>query len=114
MIMIGKRRAHTRAHQRAARGASNAISPSTRPGKSFEDGNGRVPRWLIHHVLERAGFSPPGLIFPIRAVILRKLQSYRRVLEAYSKPLLKLIEWRPTAAGNVAVLNHTKKFLPIF
>lgn len=80
----------------------------------FEDGNGRLHRWLIHHVLERAGFSPPGLVFPISAVLLRRVELYRRVLGAYSKPLLQLIEWRPTATGNVAVLNHTKNFYRYF
>ena len=30
----------------------------------FEDGNGRLHRWLIHHVLARAGYNPPNLVFP--------------------------------------------------
>ena len=80
----------------------------------FEDGNGRLHRWLIHHVLARGGFNPPGVVFPISAVILRKLDVYRRVLESYSKPLLKLIEWRPTPTGNVEVLNDTASFYKYF
>ena len=27
----------------------------------FEDGNGRIHRFLIHHVLARRGYSPPGV-----------------------------------------------------
>ena len=27
----------------------------------FEDGNGRLHRWLIHHMLAKAGFNPPGV-----------------------------------------------------
>jgi Fic family protein len=42
----------------------------------FEDGNGRLHRWLVHHVLARGGFNPPGLMFPISAVMLREMQAY--------------------------------------
>ena len=80
----------------------------------FEDGNGRLHRWLIHHVLARAGFNPAGLVFPVSAAILRQLAEYRRVLESYSRPLLNLIEWRPTPAGNVEVLNETADFYRYF
>ena len=80
----------------------------------FDDGNGRLHRWLIHHVLARAGFNPPGLVFPISAVMLRKIDVYQRILQSYSKPLLKLIEWRPTPAGNVEVLNDTVNFYRYF
>jgi hypothetical protein len=80
----------------------------------FEDGNGRLHRWLIHHVLARGGFNPPGLIFPISAVILRRLEEYRLVLESYSKPLLDLIDWRPTRDGNVKVLNDTADYYRYF
>jgi Fic family protein len=73
----------------------------------FEDGNGRIHRWLIHDVLGRSGFNPPGLVFPISAVILRHLGEYRRVLESYSRPLTSLIQWEPTESGNVRVLNET-------
>ena len=80
----------------------------------LEDGNGRLHRWLIHHVLARAGFNPPGLVFPVSAAILRQVAEYRRVLESYSRPLLNLIEWRPTPSGNVEVLNETTDFYRYF
>lgn len=73
----------------------------------FEDGNGRVHRWLIHHVLAEAGYNPPELPFPISAAILRNISAYRTVLQSYSKPLLPFIEWEPTGRGNVHVLNDT-------
>src|SRR5579864_342808 len=47
----------------------------------FADGNGRLHRWLIHHVLARAGYNPPGVVFPISAAILRGIDEYRAVLE---------------------------------
>jgi hypothetical protein len=80
----------------------------------FEDGNGRIHRWIIHHVLSAAGFAPGGLAFPISAVILRELTRYREVLESYSRPLLTCIEWEPTARGNVRVLNDTASWYRFF
>lgn len=73
----------------------------------FADGNGRVHRYLIHHVLARRGFNPRGVVFPISAAILARLPEYQRVLEDYSRRLLPLIKWRATAKGNVEVLNDT-------
>jgi Fic family protein len=72
----------------------------------FEDGNGRIHRYLIHHVLAEKGFAPKGIVFPVSAVILERIDDYRRTLEAYSKPRLDLIEWKPTHLGNVEVLNE--------
>lgn len=73
----------------------------------FADGNGRVHRYLIHHVLARKGFAPKGLIFPVSAVILDRIEDYKEVLESYSKPRLDFIEWEATPDGNVKVLNDT-------
>jgi hypothetical protein len=80
----------------------------------YEDGNGRLHRWLIHHVLANAGFNPPGLVFPISAAILRQIDKYRAVLQSYSRPLLDFIEWRPTPQGNVQVLNDTVDYYRYF
>jgi Fic family protein len=73
----------------------------------FEDGNGRLHRYLIHHVLAERGFNPPGLVFPVSSVILRLIDDYRQVLESVSRPLVPLIEWHPTDKRNVQVLNDT-------
>ncbi|CAL4869294.1 hypothetical protein MMA231_03586 (plasmid) [Asticcacaulis sp. MM231] len=73
----------------------------------FEDGNGRIHRYLIHHVLMEKSFAPKGIVFPVSAVILERIDDYRRVLEAYSRQRLDLIEWKPTDKGNVEVLNET-------
>jgi len=73
----------------------------------FEDGNGRLHRYLIHHVLAQTGFIPTGFVFPISAAILSRLDDYRQTLEVYAKPRLHLINWKPTASGNVDVLNDT-------
>ncbi len=73
----------------------------------FEDGNGRIHRYLFHHVLVEKGFVTKGLVFPVSAVILDRIDEYRKTLEYYSKPRLDLIEWRPTEKNNVEVLNDT-------
>lgn len=73
----------------------------------FTDGNGRVHRYLIHHVLADLDFTPKGIVFPVSAVILERINEYRRVLESYSRPRLDYIEWKPTAEGNVEVTNET-------
>ena len=80
----------------------------------FVDGNGRLHRWLVHHVLAAAGYNPPGVVFPISAAILRRLDDYAAVLESYSAPLLPFIEWRPTSDGNVEVLNDTASYYRYF
>ncbi len=80
----------------------------------FEDGNGRVHRYLIHHVLAQRGFAPPGVVFPVSAAILEQIDEYRRVLKDYSLRLLPLIEWEPTEDGNVHVLNETTDFYRFF
>lgn len=80
----------------------------------FEDGNGRLHRWLIHHVLATAGYNPPGVVFPISAAILRRLDEYRAVLESHSRVMLPLIEWRATVDNNVEALNDTADYYRYF
>ena len=80
----------------------------------FEDGNGRLHRWLIHHGLATAGYNPPGVVFPVSAAILRETEHYRIVLESYSRPLLDFIVWEPTATGNVHVENDTADYYRCF
>lgn len=80
----------------------------------YVDGNGRLHRWLIHHALGMAGYTPKGLVFPISAAILRNLEAYKSVLESYSSVLLPFIDWRPTDRGNVEVMNETADYYRYF
>jgi hypothetical protein len=80
----------------------------------FEDGNGRIHRYLVHHVLARRGFNPPGVVFPVSAAILDRIDDYRKVLESYSTRLLPTVQWEPTEKGNVRVLNDTGDFYRFF
>ena len=80
----------------------------------FEDGNGRIHRYLFHHVLAERKFNPPGLVFPVSAVILRLIEDYKRRLESHSKPILPLIHWKASGKGNVRVLDDTSDFYRYF
>lgn len=73
----------------------------------FQDGNGRLHRCLIHHVLAERKFTPPGMVFPVSPVMLDRIEIYRETLRAHSGPLMDYIEWRPTPERNVEVLNDT-------
>jgi len=80
----------------------------------FEDGNGRIHRYLMHHVLARRGFNPAGVHFPVSAAILDKIGEYKSVLESYSGRLLPHIKWEATQKGNVRVTNDTADFYRFF
>ena len=73
----------------------------------FQDGNGRLHRCLINHVLAERTFTPPGIVFPVSSVMLDRIDAYRATLETHSGPLMHLMEWRPTPERNVEVLNDT-------
>lgn len=73
----------------------------------FEDGNGRLHRYLIHHILMQRKISHQGVIFPISAAILDRINEYRIVLESFSLPLLDFIQWKETKDHNVEVTNDT-------
>jgi Fic family protein len=80
----------------------------------FEDGNGRIHRYLMHHVLARCGFNPAGVHFPVSSAILGRIAEYRNVLESYSRRLLPCVQWDATPKNNVQVLNETGDFYSFF
>ncbi|QXP58382.1 Fic family protein [Olleya sp. HaHaR_3_96] len=80
----------------------------------FVDGNGRLHRYIIHHVLAKKQMTQQGVIFPISASILDKIVDYKNVLESYSHPLLDHMTWTETTGHNVEVTNHTIDFYRYF
>ena len=80
----------------------------------FSDGNGRIHRFLIHHILAKSGLTQQGVIFPVSASILDKIDEYRIILESYSHPIMELAEWESTPDHNVKVLNETIDFYRYF
>ncbi|MCK5855719.1 MAG: Fic family protein, partial [Sulfurovaceae bacterium] len=80
----------------------------------LEDGNGRIHRYLIHHILAERNFYPKGMVFPISSVILDEIEQYQEILVAHTLPLMSLIEWDATLKGNVEVLNDTADLYRFF
>jgi hypothetical protein len=73
----------------------------------FEDGNGRIHRFLIHNLLFLRGVIPHGLMFPISAVMLRDRALYDQSLEAFSRPLMKIVEYELDDLGHMTVHSET-------
>jgi hypothetical protein len=73
----------------------------------FEDGNGRIHRFLIHHLLARLGFTPPGVLFPVSAVMLRDRRRYDGVLAAHAASISPFIRYTLDRDGRMTVHNAT-------
>ena len=74
----------------------------------FEDGNGRLHRFLIHHILAETRYTPEGVIFPVSAVIQRRMKDYETVLETVSRLVNPHVEYTLDSANRMTVLNDTK------
>ncbi|MBM3797380.1 MAG: Fic family protein, partial [Acidobacteria bacterium] len=73
----------------------------------LEDGNGRIHRFLIHHMLARAGFTPREALLPVSAVIARDRRAYDRVLAGYSRSIAPHIVSAFDEAGRLEVAGET-------
>ena len=76
----------------------------------FDDGNGRVHRFLIHNILSRRGFTPTGVVIPVSASMLQDRRAYDASLEAFSEKLMPLIDYRMDHQGRMAVDNDTAQW----
>ena len=73
----------------------------------FEDGNGRIHRFLIHNILARRTYTPQGLMFPVSASMLKNPTAYNASLEAFSQPLMPRVEYAIDEEGRMTVENDT-------
>jgi Fic family protein len=71
----------------------------------FEDGNGRLHRFLIHDVLTHDKKVPDGFIIPVSAHMLNNIKEYDTILEKYSKPLMRRVKFSTSDTGEVNILN---------
>jgi Fic family protein len=76
----------------------------------FEDGNGRIHRFLIHNTLARYGFTPDSVMFPISAFMLKNPADYDASLEAFSRHLMPLVEYSLDEEGRMTVHNDTARW----
>lgn len=80
----------------------------------LEDGNGRLHRCLIHHVLAERKFTPLGMVFPVSSVMQDRIDDYRDTLQAHSSPLMDYIDWYTLPNRNVEVTNDTADLYQYF
>jgi hypothetical protein len=80
----------------------------------FVDGNGRLHRYVIHHILSQTGYTEQGIIFPVSASILTHIKDYAKTLESFSHPILDFIDWKPSENNNVEILNDTIDYYRYF
>ena len=75
----------------------------------FEDGNGRIHRFLIHRSLAKLKFAPQGVLFPVSAAMLRTPKAYDAALNAFSKNTMPLIKYEMDDQQRLTVLSSTDK-----
>jgi Fic family protein len=80
----------------------------------FEDGNGRISRYLIHDSYVRDGFTPAGFIFPVSAVILKRLREYGEALERHSRPVLKLADYSFDPMTHLLNVHNAGELEPLY
>ncbi len=76
----------------------------------FEDGNGRIHRFLIHNILSEYNLIPHNLIFPVSATMLKHNSQYNESLEHFSKPISNVTDYSLDEFGVMEVLNDTSQW----
>ena len=74
----------------------------------FEDGNGRIHRFLIHDILVRDGIVPNSTILPVSAQILANMDEYDATLELISKFIERKAKYDLNDSGELTVHNETE------
>jgi len=74
----------------------------------FEDGNGRIHRFLIHDILVRDGIVPNSTILPVSAQILTHMVEYDTTLEVLSKLVGRKAKYDLDEDSEMTVLNPSE------
>ena len=80
----------------------------------FFDGNGRMHRFLLHHLLRLGGFTPPGAVVPVSAAMEREIARYSEVLKAYSAPLTAKLDYRFDPDADFIEVKNQPRYLYAF
>ncbi len=73
----------------------------------FDDGNGRIHRFLIHDILGKGDFTPDDAIFPVSAHILNNMDDYNRCLESFSRKVMEISLYDIDSEGILTKKNDT-------
>ncbi len=73
----------------------------------FDDGNGRIHRFLIHDILSKGSFTPDDAIFPVSAHILNNMDEYDRCLESFSRKVMEISRYEIDSEGILTKMNDT-------
>ena len=73
----------------------------------FDDGNGRIHRFLIHDILSKGHFTPENTIFPVSAHILDNMADYESCLESFSKKVMEITRYEIDHEGFLRKMNDT-------
>lgn len=73
----------------------------------FEDGNGRIHRFLLHNIFSIREMVPEDLMFPVSAVMLNNPEDYNDSLEVFSLPLTQLVDYSLDESAQMTVYNDT-------
>nr|WP_116340391.1 Fic family protein [Cupriavidus taiwanensis] len=76
----------------------------------FYDGNGRLHRFLIHHLLRQAGVTPEGVVLPVSARMLKQLDVYAGLLKAYSAPRTALLNYALDADSDTILIKSPQPY----
>jgi hypothetical protein len=71
----------------------------------FEDGNGRIHRFLIHDMLVRDGIVPNSTVLPVSAQILTNIGEYDATLELLSRLIERKVKYDINESGKLTVHN---------
>lgn len=74
----------------------------------FEDGNGRIHRYLIHDILVRNNVFPYKTIVPVSANILANIHAYDKTLELISKQVEQKANYALNSTGTLIVNNPSE------
>jgi Fic family protein len=74
----------------------------------FEDGNGRIHRFLIHDILVRDGIVLNSTILPVSSQILAHMDEYDATLELLSKLIEQRVKYDINDAGEMTVNNASE------
>ena len=73
----------------------------------LQDGNGRMHRHIVNHVLAEREYAPKGMMLPISYVLLDLIKEYGMILDEHSLRLLRFIESRENSDHGIDIMNDT-------